>query len=52
MSIPFDEAQLRAAMAERIIAIAVDLGMGRSGATIYTTDFTYDYVKINAEYTT
>ena len=34
------------------IRIEVDLGMGSGEATIWTCDLSYDYVKINAEYTT
>lgn len=33
-------------------AITVDLHLGRSEATIYTCDFSLDYVHINADYTT
>jgi len=29
-----------------------DLGLGRGTAQIFTCDLSYDYVKINAEYTT
>ncbi len=34
------------------IRIQVDLGRGRGAARIFTCDLSYDYVKINAEYTT
>ncbi len=34
------------------VRIEVDLGTGRGRAAIWTCDLTYDYVKINAEYTT
>ena len=34
------------------VEIAVDLGLGRSEARIWTCDLSYDYVRINAEYTT
>ena len=34
------------------LSIRVDLGLGKHAARIYTCDLTYDYVKINAEYTT
>ncbi|MBP2030925.1 glutamate N-acetyltransferase/amino-acid N-acetyltransferase [Methanohalophilus levihalophilus] len=34
------------------IIISVDLGMGFHSATAWGCDFTYDYIKINAEYTT
>ncbi|HAU13313.1 MAG TPA: hypothetical protein DCS92_06365, partial [Gammaproteobacteria bacterium] len=32
------------------ITIAVKLGRGDAKAVIWTTDFSYDYVKINADY--
>ena len=32
------------------ITVAIDLGRGGASQTIYTCDFSYDYVKINAEY--
>jgi glutamate N-acetyltransferase / amino-acid N-acetyltransferase len=34
------------------IAIRVDLGRGDATTTVWTCDFSYDYVKINAEYRT
>ena len=34
------------------IEIRVDLGAGRGCASLWTCDLSYDYVKINAEYTT
>lgn len=34
------------------ITIEVDLALGRHAARLFTCDLTYDYVKINAEYTT
>jgi glutamate N-acetyltransferase/amino-acid N-acetyltransferase len=34
------------------IEIDVALGRGRGAATVWTCDLTYDYVRINAEYTT
>ncbi len=34
------------------IAIELDLGVGRHEASLWTCDLTYDYVRINAEYTT
>jgi glutamate N-acetyltransferase/amino-acid N-acetyltransferase len=30
----------------------VNLNLGTGADTIYTCDFSYDYVKINADYTT
>jgi len=34
------------------IAMRVDLGRGAAATTVWTCDFSYDYVKINAEYRT
>ena len=31
-------------------AIEIDLALGDGGATYLTTDLSYDYVRINAEY--
>jgi glutamate N-acetyltransferase / amino-acid N-acetyltransferase len=32
--------------------MTIDLKLGKASASIVTCDFSYDYVKINAEYTT
>jgi len=32
--------------------ISLDMGLGQSKASVFTSDLSYDYVKINAEYTT
>jgi glutamate N-acetyltransferase/amino-acid N-acetyltransferase len=34
------------------VDIIIDLGQGKAEATVYTCDLSYEYVKINAEYTT
>jgi glutamate N-acetyltransferase/amino-acid N-acetyltransferase len=34
------------------ITVRVELGRGEAGATVWTCDYSYDYVKINAEYRT
>jgi glutamate N-acetyltransferase / amino-acid N-acetyltransferase len=39
-------------MKKKEIQIEVDLGVGTQYAKVWTCDFSYDYVKINAEYTT
>ncbi|MCU4482232.1 bifunctional glutamate N-acetyltransferase/amino-acid acetyltransferase ArgJ [Acinetobacter ursingii] len=39
-----------AVMADKEIAIRVDLGRGQAKDTVYTCDLSYDYVKINADY--
>jgi glutamate N-acetyltransferase/amino-acid N-acetyltransferase len=41
-----------ARLARPEIEIAVDLGAGRASARIWTCDLSYDYVRINADYTT
>lgn len=46
----YTEAQGAAVMKEAEITICVKLARGTEKATIYTCDFSYDYVKINAEY--
>lgn len=42
----------RKPMLEKELVITIDLGLGKGEATIFTCDFSYEYVKINAEYTT
>lgn len=37
-------------MAQPEITVRVDLGRGAAEATVWTCDFSYDYVKINADY--
>ena len=51
---PHDERAGEAAevLKQKDIAIAVDLGMGSHAATMWTCDFSADYVRINAEYRT
>jgi len=34
------------------VIIAVDLGVGKASARVWTCDLSYDYVRINADYTT
>ncbi|MBS3934867.1 MAG: bifunctional ornithine acetyltransferase/N-acetylglutamate synthase, partial [Sulfuritalea sp.] len=38
------------AMKPAEIRIRVDLGRGTQAASVWTCDFSYDYVKINADY--
>ncbi len=45
-------ADAAARMKEREFALTVDLKLGTARASVMTCDFSYDYVKINAEYTT
>ena len=46
----YEEAQGKAVMKEAEIGVRVVLGRGNASATIWTCDFSYDYVKINADY--
>jgi glutamate N-acetyltransferase/amino-acid N-acetyltransferase len=39
-------------MKESEFTVRLDLRLGNSRASILTCDLSYDYVKINAEYTT
>ncbi|MCR5559871.1 bifunctional glutamate N-acetyltransferase/amino-acid acetyltransferase ArgJ [Schwartzia sp. (in: firmicutes)] len=48
----FDEAALRKVMSEHDIVIDVALGLGDADATVWSCDFSYEYVKINGEYHT
>ncbi len=48
----YTEAQGAAVMKEAEITVRVALGRGNASATVWTCDFSYDYVKINAEYRT
>jgi glutamate N-acetyltransferase/amino-acid N-acetyltransferase len=50
--VPFHETELRKSLAAREISVDISLGMGQAETTIYTTDMSHDYIKINAEYTT
>ncbi|MCC7261196.1 MAG: bifunctional glutamate N-acetyltransferase/amino-acid acetyltransferase ArgJ [Candidatus Latescibacteria bacterium] len=48
----FDKEALIAAMREKDIPIHIDLQQGQASAEIYTCDLSYEYVRVNAEYTT
>ncbi|WKN23339.1 bifunctional glutamate N-acetyltransferase/amino-acid acetyltransferase ArgJ [Azotobacter vinelandii] len=48
----YTEEQGAAVMAEPEIGIRIELGRGDCSETIWTTDLSHDYVKINAEYRT
>lgn len=48
----FDGDKLSAAMQAEEMAIDIDLAMGKAAAEIFTCDLTYEYVRLNAEYTT
>ena len=46
----YTEAQGQTAMKPAEITVRVTLGRGVESATVWTCDFSYDYVKINADY--
>lgn len=50
--VAFDEGACAEALKERDVAIEVDLGLGGEQATAFGCDLGYEYVRINAEYTT
>ncbi|MBQ5585866.1 MAG: bifunctional glutamate N-acetyltransferase/amino-acid acetyltransferase ArgJ, partial [Selenomonadaceae bacterium] len=46
----FNEDDIHKVMAEHDIVIDVEMGMGDAKATVWSCDFSYEYVKINGEY--
>ena len=48
----YTDGQGAAVLAKPEFTIGVELGRGKAAARIWTCDFSYDYVKINAEYRT
>jgi glutamate N-acetyltransferase/amino-acid N-acetyltransferase len=46
----YDEAPVAAHMKTGSIDIAVDIGIGRGSATVWTCDLTHGYISINADY--
>lgn len=49
-AVSYEEAQGAAIMKEAEITVRVVLNRGQADATVWTCDFSYDYVKINADY--
>jgi glutamate N-acetyltransferase/amino-acid N-acetyltransferase len=50
--VAFDEKKLHRLLKSKVVTISIDLGYGDKTAIAHTCDFSYDYVKINAEYHT
>lgn len=48
----YNEAEVAAHMAGREVHIAVDVGVGRGKARVWTCDLTHGYITINADYRT
>jgi glutamate N-acetyltransferase/amino-acid N-acetyltransferase len=46
-----DKAVLKKVMERKEIRVLLRVGKGEGSASVFTTDLSYDYVKINAEYT-
>jgi len=44
--------KIRVLMAEAAYAIGIDLGLGRGCETVWTSDLSEEYVRINGKYTT
>ncbi|MDR4494938.1 MAG: bifunctional glutamate N-acetyltransferase/amino-acid acetyltransferase ArgJ [Nitrospirales bacterium] len=47
---PKIEQRIKQMMRQSTLTISISLGQGKAGSRIWTTDLTYDYVKINASY--
>ncbi len=52
VGIDFSEERARELLAQKDIVITVELGVGEAETRFWTTDLSYEYVKINAEYHT
>jgi len=50
--LPFDKVELSNKMKANEVKIELDMAMGEKSAVAWTCDFSYEYVKINGEYTT
>jgi len=49
---PAPKAAAEKAVSNKNVTVRVCLGLGNETATVWGTDLSYDYVRINAEYTT
>jgi glutamate N-acetyltransferase/amino-acid N-acetyltransferase len=50
VEVPFNEEHLKKLMNKKEIELVVNLHNGKASYDIFTTDLTYDYIKINASY--
>ena len=48
----YDEERAAAVMAQDHVVITIGLGRGEAAATVWTSDLSHDYVRINADYRT
>ena len=51
-SVEFDRDAAHDYLTGKEVQIVLDLNMGDEVATVWTCDYSYDYIKINAEYHT
>ncbi len=52
VEVPFSEPHLKKLMDKKEVELFLDLHDGKASYDIYTTDLTFDYIKINASYRT
>jgi len=52
IGVKFSEEEAKKFLSQKEIEICIELNLGKKVAEIYTCDFSYDYVKINADYRT
>jgi len=50
IEVPFNEEHMKRLMNKKEIELVVNLNNGKASYDIFTTDLTYDYIKINASY--
>lgn len=50
LAVNFNESRAKKLLSQKEVKIVVDLHLGRSSASYYTCDFSFDYIKINASY--
>lgn len=48
--LPFDEEQAKRVLKEQEVEVEITLHRGEAEAVVWTCDFSYDYVRINADY--
>ena len=51
-AVPKNQTRLKQIMKKKEITITIDLDTGTKDCEVLTCDLSYDYVKINADYTT
>ena len=52
VGVKYDEEEIKKVMSAHDIVIKISLGLGETSATVWSCDFSYEYVKINGEYHT